>query len=106
VKTTSRKPWTMREIKEAQFYANEGLSITRTARVLGRGRGALGAAASRYNIKFNGDFGAPYGNHNRTGTAKRTREDILQQQRLRMRKLRERRRIAQSTFLRGWILPT
>lgn len=59
----------MAEIGEMRRYAAEGLSISRTARLLGRTRKSLGAAASRYGIRFRcwEDNGAPHGNQNRKG---------------------------------------
>jgi hypothetical protein len=59
----------MAELAAARRYADEGLSIGRTARLIGRTRAALGAAASRHGIRFAGweDNGAPFGNTNRKG---------------------------------------
>lgn len=64
-----RRWWTTKELSLAKFYANEGLSVTRTAPLIGRSRGELAAAASRYKIRFKDweDNGAPLGNSNRKG---------------------------------------
>lgn len=74
----------------ARHYAAEGLSIGRTAPLIGRTREALGAAAARYGIQFNGENGAPFGNANRRG--KRSVSDEVRRQRHREAAARHRQR--------------
>jgi hypothetical protein len=74
----------------ARHYAAEGLSIGRTAPLIGRTRAELGAAASRYKIRFSGEYGAPFGNSNRLG--KRTVTDEVRRQRHREAAARHRAR--------------
>jgi hypothetical protein len=87
-----RRWWTGRELKQVKEYAEEGLSIGRTASLIGRTRASLGAAASRYKIEFHGEYGAPFDNKNRLGKKKKqTREEILVKQRERMARYRKRK---------------
>lgn len=93
----SRRWWTMRELKEARFYADEGLSIARTAALIGRTRDALGAAAARYGIQFAGEPGAPFGNSNRSLSGVRlTHEQRRRRNTERMRRWRRQQRVAEA----------
>lgn len=64
-----RRPYTGAEIVQIRFYAKEGLSVSRTAKVIGRSRGSLARAAYAYKIRFHAwaDNGAPFGNQNWKG---------------------------------------
>lgn len=63
----------MRELGLARFYAEEGLSLGRTANLIGRTRASLAGAAKRHGIVFAGEVGAPFGNANRRGKYARGR---------------------------------
>jgi hypothetical protein len=92
-KSTMHK-WTARERTIVTTLAKEKLSISRAVHALcylynvSVTTKQLGAFASRHKIKFCGEYGAPYGNTNRTGQPGRTLEQEREVNKLRMRKTR------------------
>lgn len=50
-----RREWKNKEVQELQFYANEGLSIARVAKLLNRSWGSIAGAAARFGVKFSAE---------------------------------------------------
>lgn len=96
----ARKFWTMAELRQVAFYAEEGLSGGRTANLIGRSRNAVLSAAHRHGIEFRGDSGPPFDNRNRVAkfARGRTREqrdrDEKNRRRINARLSRRRRKLA------------
>lgn len=92
-----QKRWTIRELNDLRQYADEGLSMRRTAHWMGRTIGAVFAAAHRYGVHFRDSGGAPYDNMNSAKRErKRSSEDIRRQNRERMRRWRRNRKMREA----------
>jgi len=64
-----RRAWTTSELTKMEQMAGDGLSISKTARLLERSPASVAIQASKYEISFHGKGGAPKGNANRRGRA-------------------------------------
>jgi hypothetical protein len=68
-----QRRWTPAEEKTFRWYAEErGFSLRETARLLDRSIASVLNKAVAMRVSFNGPSGAPFGNHNGSGTRYRT----------------------------------